>query len=87
MIEINNGEGRVSVDYPTGFSQQNCVPVSYGYNYVTDGIWLGFGVIDGVYSTGVKLSSTKVTFMVNQLLSGGGKSFTSNYKVVLMKIS
>ena len=86
-ITINNGNGIVSVDYPTGFSQQNCVPVSYGFNYVTDGTWLGFGVISGIYSTGVRLTSTKVTFMVNTLLSGGGKSFTSNYKLVLMKIS
>lgn len=86
-ITINNGNGIVSVDYPTGFSQQNCVPISYGFNYVTDGTWLGFGVISGTFSTGVRLTSTKVTFMVNTLLSGGGKSFTSNYKLVLMKIS
>lgn len=86
-ITINNGNGIVSVDYPTGFSQQNCVPISYGFNYVTDGTWLGFGVISGTFSTGVRLAPTKVTFMVNKLIDGGATSFTTEYKLVLMKIS
>lgn len=85
-ITINNGNGTASVNYPTGFSQQNCVPVSYGFNYVTGGTWLGFGVIMGTFSTGVRLAPTKVTFMVDNLSGSGAPSFTAKYKLVLMKI-
>lgn len=87
-INLNNGEGSVSVDYPNGFNIDNCVPISAGFNFVRDANWLGFGFVQNTFGIGVRLSDTKVTFQVYNTLGGsGGVTASKPYKIVLMKIN
>ncbi len=81
-ISLSNGSGNVQINYPSGFNMNNCVPISYGCVYNSGG-WWGFGYVQSAISTGVRLSSSSLTFYAD----GGAISGNQNYKVVLMKIS
>ena len=82
-ITMSNGSGSVNMSYPAGFTQNNCVPISYGHTYNSGG-WRGFGYIQGAIKTGVRLSTNYVAY--NAYDEGGTISGTFDFTVVLMRI-
>lgn len=86
-VNLTNGTGSTNLDYPEGFTQNNCVPISAGYVYTSNG-WWGFGVVQSAIGTGVRMTSSKVIFNVS-LVNGVSSSTneTRDFKIVLMKIS
>lgn len=80
---MTDGSGTCQFAYPTGFNQNNCVPVSYGQVYNSGG-WKGFGYVQNAIKTGVRLSSTYATYNVYD--EGGAMSGTFDCTIVLMRI-
>lgn len=86
-ITLTNGKGTTDFNYPDGFSQTNCVPISAGTRYSANIDRIAFGSVQSTIYTGVYLSSNKVEFNVDAYNSGIGPSGTFGCRVVLMKIS
>lgn len=85
-VTIENGTGSVNVNYPSGFKQNNCVPIAGGTKYSANLNRIAFGGVQGTFYTGVYLNSGNITFAVSPFETGVGPSGTYNYKIVLMKV-
>lgn len=80
------------INYPTGFTENNCVVVSFGLETVT-GKKLSYGysvgvpntliLLSGAYPRTVNLQSDKIVLKVGNFATD---SKVVNYKIVLMKI-
>lgn len=86
-----SSKGTVEIDYPSGFTVDNCVAISFGikvienrgYNY--EGIYTNSeDSIDNCYRRRLNLNSSKVKMVV---YNPNTDAMTVYYKVVLMKIS
>lgn len=85
-IEISNGVGSVNFNYPSGYNQNNCVPIAGGTTFNSQN-QIAFGqALNGSLLTGVRLNATSITFSTSTP-GGTGPSGTYSCKVVLMKIN
>lgn len=87
-----SSSGTKEFDYPSGYTVDNCVAVSFGikvienkgYNY--EGIYTDSGdALDNSYRRRLNLNSNKVKMVVYN--PNSEQAMTVNYKLVLMKIS
>ena len=85
-ITITKGSGNVNVNYPQGYTQNNCVPISAGCKY-SGADRYAFGAFQSTGSTGVYLNTSNVTFNVSAFDLEIGPSGTYPFKIVLMKIA
>jgi len=96
-IECTNTENYTNktIDYPTGFTKDNCVVVSFGsggqsYNGGYAGLSYGFnystttGYLTGAQDRNVFLNSDNITIMY---YNPTPNQITYDYQIVLMKIS
>lgn len=86
-ITLTNGNGTKTFDYPSGFTQENCVPIAGGTRYSSSLNRIAFGSVQSSLYTGVYLNSSNIALNVDPYESGVGPSGTYECKVVLMKIS
>lgn len=84
-VTLENGAGLARVDYPEGFTKDNCVVISAGCQYASTGV-IGFGFVQSTFGTGATLSGNKIAFVANSI-DEIGPSGTYPFKVVLMKIN
>lgn len=86
-ITLETSGGSTNVNYPTGFTKDNCIVVACGITYNSQG-YRAFGTVQASVSTGARLNSSSITVCCYPLqASTGGPTGTYNYKLVLMKIS
>lgn len=88
IINASTAEN-ISINYPTGFTAENCVPVccglkysNRGYNYVgkyDDSMDLYWGAIKRTLTFG----TDNITLRIDNVVT---EQTTYNYKIVLMKI-
>lgn len=87
-----SSSGTKEFDYPSGYTVDNCVAVSFGikvienkgYNY--EGIYTDSGdALNNSYRRRLNLNSNKIKMVVYN--PNSDKAMTVNYKLVLMKIS
>lgn len=83
---MSDGQGNTNFNYPSGFNQNNCVPVAGGCKYSNSLNRIAFGGTQGTFYTGVYLNSTNCAFAVSPFENGVGPSGTYDFKVVLMRI-
>lgn len=91
-IVMTSGTGSATVDYPTGFTQDNCVVLSYGQRVGTGSVYFGYGIKSTDYMSGsltrnVALTSSNIVINVYNPASEGNGDKTYTYKIVLMKIA
>lgn len=86
-ITLENGSGSVTINYPTGFNQNNCVPIAAGSKYSTNlnRIVFGFNKSSNL-CIGASLNSSNIILSVASFRDNVGPSGTYPYKVVLMKV-
>lgn len=85
--------GSTTIDYPSGFTKDNCVPIAFGINREGYSEWgLNFyGVYEGSvdlirvsFNRAINLNTDNISVrVINPVTS----SITVNYKIVLMKVS
>lgn len=82
-VSISNGSGYTELNYPNGYTKDNCVAIASGLNM---GNYYEFNHVDGLMLVGTRLTATKVIFRVSSVqdISSSG---TKGFKIVLMKIS
>lgn len=83
-VRLSHGYGGISVNYPNGFSMNNCVPISVGMDIVGDDIFSYFNQVttDSILEVRLTVSSLFVYIVsVNDL---GGNDL-QKFKIVLMK--
>lgn len=86
-ITLNNAGGSANVNYPNGFTKDNCVVIACGITYNSAG-YRAFGTVQASVSTGARLNSSSITVCCYPVQSStGSPTGTFNYKLVLMKIS
>lgn len=93
-ITMASGTGSTTVNYPTGFTKNNCVVISYGQeNADTKNSYnFGYGIKSTDYTRGsmtrnVSLKDSNIEISIyNPVVDGEGNK-TYNYKIVLMKIA
>lgn len=84
-ITLQNGAGKTQIDYPEGFTKDNCVVISAGCSYASTGV-IGFGFVQSTFGTGAILSNNKIAFVGNSI-DGEGPTGNYKFKIALMKIS
>ena len=83
-VELKNGVGKTSINYPTGCNKNNCIPFLAGLN--TSSTYYDYGNIQSTCVTGVRMTDSNIEF--NCGAPGDvGPSGTKNFRVVIMKIS
>lgn len=86
-ITLEASGGSVSVNYPSGFTKDNCVVIACGITYNSGG-WRAFGTVQAAVSTGARLNPSNITVGCYPIQGNtSGPTGTFNYKLVLMKIS
>lgn len=85
-ITLESTGGSVTINYPNGFTKDNCVVIASGITYNSGG-WRAFGTVQAAVSTGARLNLQGITVGCYPLQGSGGPTGTFNYKLVLMKIS
>lgn len=86
-ITLESSGGSANVNYPTGFTKDNCIVVACGITYNSAG-YRAFGTVQASVSTGARLNSSSITVCCYPVqASTGSPTGTFNYKLVLMKIS
>lgn len=86
-ITLTNTGGSTNVDYPSGFTKDNCIVIACGITYNSAG-YRAFGTVQAAVSTGARLNSSSITvgcFPIQSATSSPTGTF--DYKLVLMKIS
>lgn len=83
-IQLTNGAGSVTLEYPTGFTRENCVPISIGIDIVgTDNFSYFF---NGTSNSCFEVRFGPSNLFVNaKSIDGLGTSNTKQFKLVLMK--
>ena len=85
-IKLTASGGSVNINYPSGFTKDNCVVVSCGVVYNSAG-YRAFGTVQASVSTGARLNSSSITVCCYPVQDASGSpTGTFNYKLVLMKI-
>lgn len=85
-ITLANTGGSTNVNYPSGYNKDNCVVVSCGITYTSQG-WRAFGTVQAAISTGTRLNQNNITVCCYPIQGGtSGPSGTFDYKLVLMKV-
>lgn len=82
-ITLSSGTGMVDINYPSGFTQSNCVPVACAINVTMS---YDFGNPGTSNLVAVKLLSNIIRINTSPSTSGGA-SGDKTYKLVLMKVS
>lgn len=85
-ITLESTGGSATINYPNGFTKDNCVVIASGITYNSGG-WRAFGTVQAAVSTGARLNPQGITVGCYPLQGSGGPTGTFNYKLVLMKIS
>lgn len=86
-ITLESTGGSANVNYPTGFTKDNCIVLACGITYNSAG-YRAFGTVQASVSTGARLNSSSITVGCYPVQSDtGSPTGTFNYKLVLMKIS
>lgn len=86
-ITLESSGGSTNVNYPTGFTKDNCIVIACGITYNSAG-YRAFGTVQASVSTGARLNPSSITvgcYPIQGNTSGPTGAF--NYKLVLMKIS
>lgn len=90
-IAASSGEVGVTLNYPDGFTKDNCVVISFGSYYdVNKGYAFGFhsnssaGMLRGTNDRDVFLNSSGIQIWYNNVSTSAIKL---NYKIILMKVS
>ena len=83
-ISLSNGSGNVEVNYPSGYTKDNCVVIAVGMDIFTNTISYYSASTSHIFE--VRLKGSKISVECESL-DGVGSSTTKNYKVVLMKVS
>lgn len=83
-VELKNGVGSTSIDYPTGCNKNNCIPFLSGLN--TSGTYYDYGNIQSTCVTGVRMTDSNIQFNCGAH-DDIGPTGTKNFRVVIMKIS
>ena len=85
-ITLEASGGSVNVDYPSGFTKDNCVVIASGITYNSAG-FRAFGTVQATVSTGARLNSNSITVCCYPASSGQvSPEGTFNYKLVLLKV-
>ena len=82
--------GTINIDYPTGFTADNCVPISLGikvldakgFNYVGHKVDAG-SLLNNAYDRNLNLKTDSIQLMV---ANANTSEKTVNYKIVLLKV-
>lgn len=86
-ITLESSGGSATINYPSGFTKDNCIIIACGITYNSAG-YRAFGTVQASVSTGARLSSSSITVCCYPVqASTGSPTGTFNYKLVLMKIS
>ena len=83
-VELKNGVGSTSINYPTGCNKNNCIPFLSGLN--TSGTYYDYGNIQSTCVTGVRMTDSNIQFNCGSH-DDVGPTGTKSFRVVLMKIS
>lgn len=86
-IEITNGVGIATFDYPTGYDMNNCVPISGITKYSNSLDRYASGCVQSSFVTGMYLQSNRLAFVTYPFENGVGPTGSYDCKVTLMKIS
>ena len=94
QIVMTNNLGTKEVDYPEGFTQANCVVLSFGQsrNGGTGNICFGYGIrtvdyVRGSVTRNVSLKSSSIEITVTNAVDENTTEYTYDYKIVLMKMA
>ena len=83
-ISLTNGSGMVALNYPDGFSNNNCVPIATGVDLMASGYYSYVSASEMIIET--RLASNNIQVLVDAI-DNVGPTATKNVKVVLLKIS
>lgn len=85
-ITLESTGGSANVNYPEGFTKDNCVIIACGIIYNSGG-YRAFGTVQASVSTGARLNTNSITVGCYPVQSNtGSPTGTFNYKLVLMKV-
>lgn len=91
-ITLSSGSAEITISYPSGFTYQNSVVLSFGtaLSSSTDRINFGYGTTAIYYSNGmidrrITLTSSSITLALHNNISEGVGNTTYSYKLVLLK--
>lgn len=82
-MTLSEGSGSIDVNYPPGFTKDNCVAITMGMDIFNNTISF-CSANPHIFEVRLKPSNIGVRCTS---LDGVGTSTTKNYKVVLMKVS
>lgn len=85
-IQLSNGAGNATIEYPSGFTRENCVSISVGLDIIgTDNFSYFFnGTSNSCFE--VRLGPENL-FLNAKSITGSGSSNLKQYRIVLMKIN
>ena len=84
-ISLSNGTGSVTIDYPAGFSYNNCVVIALGFDIYGNDAYDYISETSSPLLFEARLTSSGIIIKSNSL-EGVGTTSTKKYKLVLMKI-
>lgn len=87
-----SGTVNTNVNYPTGFTKDNCAPIAIGFKKQNDSDYLyepsstnsSGAYVNGYFNGYIKMSSSNVIIYSS---NSGSSEINLSYKLVLMKIS
>ena len=83
-MAISEGSGSVDVNYPSGYTKDNCVAIAVGMDIYSN--TMSYISASTLHIFEVRLKSSNISIKCNAF-EGTGTSTTKNFKVVLMKVS
>ena len=83
-VELKNGVGSASINYPSGCNKNNCIPFLSGIN--TSGTYYDYGNVQSSCVTGVRMTDSNIQFNCGAPANVGPNG-SKSFKIVIMKIN
>lgn len=91
-ITLSSGSATATISYPTGFTYDNAIVISFGTvkSTTTDAFNFGYGDVISYYNSGlinrrITLGASDITLQMDNSVQAGSGSNSYKYKIVLLK--
>lgn len=84
-ITLEATGGSTNVNYPSGFTAENCIVIACGITYNSNG-YRAFGTVQANVSTGARLNPNSITVSCYPIQDTSSPTGTFDYRLVLMKL-